>query len=105
MLWLDEKQTVKGDQISLVADPFELVAPGLIEAQSDGRQLFIRAVLRFPHFPQRLGLQDAMPVEFTAIEQELARNRPISAAEEDRPPAPAGLNRSNPTVGLMVLEE
>src|ERR1700691_3300812 len=53
-------------------DPLEFIPPHLIEAQANWRQLDTRAKLRFPHFGQTVLLQDALAVEFTAVEQHLA---------------------------------
>ena len=74
---------MKGDQVAFVADPAEMIAPVLIEAHADGWQLIAGAELRRPHQGQRLRLQDALAIEFAAIEQRLAEAAHVRRARRD----------------------
>ena len=54
-----------------MTDPAQTVAPVLIEAHALRRKLIAGTKLRGPHHRQRLGFQNAIAIQFAAIQQRL----------------------------------
>ena len=75
---LEEKKTVKGDEVAFVADPAEIVVPGFVKSHGDGGHLIAGAELRSKHGSERFRLQDALAVEFAAIQKSLTETPHIA---------------------------
>ncbi len=74
----------------------------LIETHANGWQLVAGAELRGPHRGQSLWLQNAIPVEFSAIEQGLPETAHICGGRGN-PSRRHGLKISKPMGGFLCL--